>query len=165
MAFMRPKTFWIAAAPVCVGYGFCRSISRHVEPMDFPFHIAWRRFHSGHVQHGKTTMLTTLKKQKTVHALVCRELRPSWISMSAAKKMVGFSIVVCSLFGILLIVIGAFRSLVLQYFRLSAAFAIWAARNYRLHAFRRFLVLVFLRFFSQSAELTGFKRIVLTGSL
>jgi len=37
MAFMRPKTFWIAAAPVCVGTAFAGALAGTWNLWIFPF--------------------------------------------------------------------------------------------------------------------------------
>ena len=80
-----------------------------------------------------------------------RATTEGWISMSAAKKMVGFSIVVCSLFGILLIVIGGLPIACIAVLSLICGFCYMGDRNPLLtRPLEKFLVLVFYGLFAVS---------------
>lgn len=85
MAFMRPKTFWIAAAPVCVGTAFAGALAGTWNLWIFLFTLL------GAVSiQAMSNMVNdyayNLKKQKTVHALVCRELRPKAGSLCPQQR-------------------------------------------------------------------------------
>ena len=106
MAFMRPKTFWIAAAPVCVGTAFAGALAGTWNLWIFLFTLLGAVSIQAMSNMVNDYAYNLKKAENGTRVGLPRATTEGWISMSAAKKMVGFSIVVCSLFGILLIVIG-----------------------------------------------------------
>lgn len=106
MAFMRPKTFWIAAAPVCVGTALAGAFVGSWNIWTFLLTL----FGAVSIQ-AMSNMVNDYaynvrKAENGTRVGLPRATTEGWISMAAAKKMIGFSIVLCSLFGIILVIIG-----------------------------------------------------------
>ena len=164
MAFMRPKTFWIAAAPVCVGTAFAGALAGTWNLWIFLFTLLGAVSIQAMSNMVNDYAYNLKKAENGTRVGLPRATTEGWISMSAAKKMVGFSIVVCSLFGILLIVIGGLPIACIAVLSLICGFCYMGGpETHCLHALWRIFSFSFLRPFLQSAEPIGFKPIVSTG--
>ena len=150
MAFMRPKTFWIAAAPVCVGTAFAGALAGTWNLWIFLFTLLGAVSIQAMSNMVNDYAYNLKKAENGTRVGLPRATTKGWISMSAAKKMVGFSIVICSLFGILLIVIGG---LPIACIAVLSLILYGRTETYRLHAFRRIFSFSFLRSFRSQRNL------------
>ena len=151
MAFMRPKTFWIAAAPVCVGTAFAGALAGTWNLWIFLFTLLGAVSIQAMSNMVNDYAYNLKKAENGTRVGLPRATTEGWISMSAAKKMVGFSIVVCSLFGILLIVIGGLPIACIAVLSLICGFCYMGGpKPIAYTPFGEFLVLVFYGLFAVS---------------
>lgn len=106
LAFFRPKTLWIAAAPVLVGTGLALAFNGK-----FNFWIFLLTLLGAMTIQAMSNMVNDYaynvrKAERSDRVGIPRATTEGWISMDAAKKMIGAMIVLACLFGIALIVIG-----------------------------------------------------------
>lgn len=106
MAFMRPKTFWIASVPVLVGSSLSLCLAGKFNFWIFLFTLlgavsiqAMSNMVNDHAYNER-------KAENGTRVGLPRATTEGWISMSAGKKMIRFSLFVCCILGILLIVLG-----------------------------------------------------------
>lgn len=106
MAFMRPKTFWIAAAPVCVGTALAGAFVGKWNLWTFLLTLFGAVCIQAMSNMVNDYAYNLRKAENGTRVGLPRATSEGWISMAAARKMIGFSIVLCSLFGIVLVIIG-----------------------------------------------------------
>lgn len=106
LAFMRPKTFWIAAAPVFVGTAFSGALEGKWNLWTFLITLLGAITIQAMSNMVNDYAYNLKKAENGTRVGLPRATSEGWISMPAARKMISVSLTLCSLFGILLIIIG-----------------------------------------------------------
>lgn len=106
MAFMRPKTFWIAATPVMVGSGFAFALNGKFNFWTFLITLLGAISIQAMSNMVNDYAYNVRKAENGTRVGLPRATSEGWISMSAAKKMINFVLLLCVFFGIFLVIIG-----------------------------------------------------------
>ncbi len=103
---MRPKTFWIAAVPVLVGSSLSLCLTGKFNFWIFLITLlgavsiqAMSNMVNDHAYNER-------KAENGTRVGLPRATTEGWISMSAGKKMIRLSLVLCCIFGVLLVILG-----------------------------------------------------------
>ena len=106
LAFMRPSTFWIAATPVLVGSSFALALNGKFNFWTFLFTLFGAILIQAMSNMVNDYAYNVRKAENGTRVGLPRATSEGWISMSSAKKAISFTILLCALFGILLVIIG-----------------------------------------------------------
>ena len=149
LAFMRPKTFWIAATPVLVGSSMALAINGAINLWTFLLTLG-----GAIVIQAMSNMVNdyayNLKKAETGNRIgLPRATTEGWISMQSAKKMIRFAIVMCLAFGGVLIIIGGLPIALIAIFSIICAYCYMGGpKPIAYTPFGELLVLIFYGLFA-----------------
>ncbi len=144
LAFMRPATFWIAAAPVCVGTALACALTGK-----FNFWVFFLTLFGAVLIQAMSNMVNdyayNVRKAETGSRVgLPRATTEGWVSMSAAKKMILLVIVLCVLIAGLLIWLGGIPIALIAFFSILAGYCYMAGPCPIAYTpFGEFLVFVF----------------------
>ncbi len=109
LAFFRPKTLWIAATPVLVGTSLSLALAGKFNFWIFLFTLLGALTIQAMSNMVNDYAYNVRKAERSDRVGIPRATTEGWISMSAAKKMIGFMIFLSSLLGIILIILGGWQ--------------------------------------------------------
>ena len=144
LAFMRPKTFWIAAVPVFVGTSFSLSIAGTLNFWTFLLTLLGAVCIQAMSNMQNDYGYNTRKAENGTRTGLPRATSEGWISMLAAKNMILFMIVLCAVIAVLLVAIGGWPILLISILSVVCAYCYMAGPLPIAYTpFGEFLVLVF----------------------